>query len=136
MGLLIRWGVLTLALVLAVEVVPGLEVVHPYYDLLLASLLLGALNLLARPVVGLVKLVTFPLSCLTLGLWTVVVSLFVNALVFYFVGTLRWGWGFQSDTSTGERLFGAILGALLVSVVNGVLSGLFHLGRRRRGQTN
>ncbi len=131
MALLIRWLLLTAALVVAVKIVPGLETVPPWYNLFVASLLLAALNLLAHPLLWLAKLVTLPLSCLTLGLWTLVLTLFVNTLVFYFVGTLRWGWGFAEGTSGGERFVASLLGALIVSVVNGVLGGIYAMTRRR-----
>ncbi len=122
MGLLIRWAILTGALYLTVQIVPGLEAVPPWYNLFLASLALSALNLLAHPVLWLAKIVTLPLSCLTLGLWTLFLSLFVNTLVFYFVGTLHWG--FKAD-----GLVAALLGALVYSIVSAVLNGLYALGK-------
>lgn len=122
-GLLIRWLALTAVLLLAIHFVPGLVPAPPLYRLFLASAALAALNLLAAPVLWLTKLVTMPLSCLTLGCWTVFLSVFANTLIFYFVGTL--GWGF-----TVEGWFPAFLGALVIGLVNGILNGI--LARRRR----
>lgn len=132
MRLLIRWLLLTASLIVVVKVVPGLETVPPWYDLFLASLALAALNLLAHPLLWLARVVTFPLSCLTLGLWTVLLGLVCNGLIFYFVGTLRWGWGFQPTATSGQRFVAALVGALAVSVLNAILSGLYSLSRRRQ----
>ncbi|MHB9009104.1 MAG: phage holin family protein, partial [Limisphaerales bacterium] len=75
-----RWAVTTLAVLVAANVVPGLD-----YDtttaLLLASLLLGALNAFVRP---LLLLLSFPLLVMTLGLFLV----FINAALLYLVGSL------------------------------------------------
>ena len=78
------------------------------------------LNMLAHPLLWLVKLVTAPLSCLTLGLWSLFLSLFVNTLIFYFIGTL--GWGFRVS-----GFLAAFLGALGLSLVNAFLNGFFAL---------
>ena len=123
MTLLIRWLLLTVALFLAVYFVPGLEPIPPLYNLFLASAVMAALNLLAAPVLWLTKLVTMPLSCLTLGCWTVFLSVFFNTLIFYFVGTLSWGFKVESWLA-------AFLGALIVGFVNGILNGIFAASKR------
>ena len=124
MKLILRWILASVALLITVRVAPGLEVVGSGLCLLGAAAALGLLNLLARPAVLLFQAITLPLSCLTFGLWTFLVSFFVNVLIFYFVGSL--GWGFT------VRSFGAAaLGALVMSVLNTVLTGLFELGRGR-----
>ena len=46
MKLLVRWLLLTAALVIVANVVPGLQTVPPWYRLFLASVVLAALNLL------------------------------------------------------------------------------------------
>jgi putative membrane protein len=122
-ALVVRWLLLTLALLVTVHVlsavgVGGIELWGGSFRLALAALAIGALNLLAHPVLWLAKLLTFPLSCLTLGLWTLFLSLFVNGLVFYFVGRL--GWGFRVD-----GFLAAMAGALVMSAINAFLNGLF-----------
>ena len=125
MGLSIRWLLLTVALLFAVYFVPGLRPLPPLYHLFLASLMLAALNLLAHPILWFAKVVTFPFSCLTLGCWTVFLTVFANTLIFYFVGTLQWGFEVESWLA-------AFLGALVVGFVNGVLNGIFALSRKQR----
>jgi putative membrane protein len=123
MFLLLRWLLVSLALLITIHVVPGITPEKNVPYLLAATLALGLLNLLARPVLLLLKLITMPLSCLTFGLWSLVLSVFANTLVFYFVGTL--GWGFHV---TG--FWPALIGAIVMSLLSTVLTGLFELGRR------
>jgi len=123
MKLLLRWVLAAAALLLTVLLVEGVALTGGPLHALLAVLALAVVNLLARPAVFLLKALTFPLSCLTFGLWTFLIWLFANVLVFYFVGTVHWGMRVES--------FGAaVVGALLVSVFNTVLTGSFEFGRR------
>lgn len=75
----------------------------------LAVIMLAVVNALIRP---LVLLLTIPLNCLTLGLFTVV----INALMFWLVG---YGWPWLH----GFRVHG-FLSALFGSLVMGIISGL------------
>ena len=72
-----------------------------------AVVMLAVVNALIRPFV---LLLTIPLNCLTLGLFTVV----INALMFWLVG---YGWlnGFKVN---------GFLAALFGSIVMGVITGL------------
>lgn len=75
-----RWAVTTVGVLVAAHVVRGLS-----YDslggLLVASLLLGALNAFLRP---LLLLLSLPLIVASVGLWVLV----VNAALLYFVGAV------------------------------------------------
>ena len=122
MNLLIRWGLASAALLITIYLVPGLELSGGALWVLVATLALGLLNVLARPALFLLKIVTLPLSCITLGLWAVALTLFVNALLFYFVGSL--GWGFTVD-----GIWSSVLGALVMSAITAVLTGLLGVGR-------
>jgi putative membrane protein len=113
----------SVALLITVKIVPGMALTSHPWDVVFATALLALLNALALPFVILVNLATFPLSCLTLGLWTLIVSLLVNIMIFQFVGSL--GWGFKV-----EGFPSAAMGAVVMSVLTAVLSGLFQLGRR------
>lgn len=59
------------------------------------------------------KFMTIPFNCLTLGL----VSLVINALMLMIVGAL--GFGFKVD-----GFLAAFFGSILISALNGVLGGL------------
>lgn len=117
MGLILRWLLTSVALLVTIHLVPGVRFAGEPVWVLAAAAALGLLNMLARPALFLVHALTFPLACLTFGLWTFVLSLFVNILVFYFVGTL--GWGFRVD-----GFLAAALGALVMSALNVVLSAV------------
>ena len=123
MKLLLRWTLASVALLITVYVVPGLEPTGGPLSVFGATLALALLNVLAMPFLLLVNLITLPLSCLTLGLWTFVLAVLVNVMVFQFVGAL--GWGFRVD-----GFLAAALGALVMSLLTTVLTGIFHAGRR------
>jgi len=120
---LLRWILASVALLITVYIVPGLEPTGGPLSVFGATLALALLNILAIPFLLLVNLITLPLSCLTLGLWTFVLAFLVNVMVFQFVGAL--GWGFRVD-----GFLPAAVGALVMSVLTTVLTGLFHAGRR------
>lgn len=122
-----RWLINTVAVMVAANVIPGI-----HFDnipaLLVASLLLGILNALLRP---LLLLLSLPLVVLTLGLFTLV----INALLLYFVGKLVIHFHVES-------FWAAFWGGLLISLVTLVLNTVTGTGesridlthpRRRRG---
>ncbi|MFQ3587454.1 MAG: phage holin family protein [Fimbriimonadaceae bacterium] len=78
-------------------------------------LVLGFLNATLGRIV---KLLTLPLTCATLGLFALV----VNALVLWLAAGLNLG--FRIEGTTGQQFLAAFLGSLLISVVNGLLNGL------------
>ncbi len=104
------WAINTLAVLVAVYVVPGIRFTdNSLLTPLITSLVLGILNAFIRPVLMMLAL---PLLILTLGLFTLV----INALLLYFVSFLL-AQHFQIDS------FGsAFLGALVISIVSWVLN--------------
>ncbi len=109
------WLINTLAVLVAALLVRGIQYEKPL-DLVLASLLLGVLNAVLRPVLLLLAL---PLVVFTLGLFTLI----INALLLYWVGNLMRP-HFSVDT-----FWDAFWGALIISVVSLVLSLLTGRGR-------
>lgn len=105
---LLRWG----ALVLAVFIAAHLGFLGIHYDsagaLLAAALVLGVVNTFIKPVL---MVITIPFILMSFGLFI----LFINALLFYFAGSLVRGFHVESFGS-------AIGGALVVSLVNFLLS--------------
>ncbi len=114
--LLLRWVVLAVSLVIASlltnllrpnEFDIQVKSVMGFFQLMVGVLVLSFINAtLGR----LLKLLTLPLNCLTLGL----VSLLINALMLQIVGSL--GFGFRIQT-----FLAALIGSLLLSAVNAVL---------------
>jgi putative membrane protein len=95
---------------------------HIHYEkpvyLLAASLLLGILNAVLKPIIMFLAL---PLLFFTLGLFMFV----INALLLYFVGFLLHPY-FSVDTFRS-----AFWGALIISIVSVVLNSLTGTGRSR-----
>lgn len=87
-------------------------------ETLIAALVLGVANAVIKPIVEFfAKLLTFPLSCLTLGLWSLVLSWLISAALFYAVAAALDGFEVRS--------FGAaMLGSLALAIVNAIASGL------------
>ncbi len=112
--LILRWIVLAVSLVVAAGVtnlfVGGFVVETKPQSLPLLLLGVAVLSFLNATLGKVLKLVTLPLNCLTLGLF----SLVVNALVMWLAGSL--GLGFRV-----EHFGAAFLGSLLTSIVNGLL---------------
>lgn len=84
------------------------------------KLLIGVavLSFLNATLGGLLRLLTLPLRCLTLGLF----SLVINAVVLWVAASFQLGFRI---TDTGSRAFiAAFVASLLISFINGVLGML------------
>lgn len=106
-GFLIRWFINAIALGLTSWLVKGIDI-QGLGTLLIASLVLGILNALLRPII---LLLTLPLNILTLGLFTFVVNAFMlimaSKLVEGFVITDFWS---------------ALVGAIILSIISFLIS--------------
>jgi len=108
---LIRWAVTTVAVFVAVKLVPGIRYATPG-ALLGASLLLGIINAFVRPVLLLLSL---PFIIVTMGLFIFV----VNALMLMLVSALL-------RPAFEVHGFGsAFFGAIIIGVVSCILSSFF-----------
>ena len=102
-GLFIRWLMLTLAIVLAAYLIPGIRVAG-FFSALFTAAILGILNALLRPVL---LVLTLPINLLTLGLFTFV----INALMLMMASGVVSGF-------TVESFWSALFGSLIISGVN------------------
>lgn len=108
--LLLRWALNCVALFLVMKLVPGIQI-DRFQDLLLATLAVGLLNLVIRPII---MLLTLPVNILTFGLFTLV----INGLMFYLAAYLV----------SGFRVTGfiaAFIAALLFSIISSLLNMIF-----------
>lgn len=110
-GLLIRWIVLTLAILLAAWLLPGIDVDDPF-SAFFAAAALGILNALFRPIL---LLVTLPLNILTLGLFTFVINALMLMMASGVIGGLHVA-GF----------WWAVLGSLVISAVSWLSTSLIN----------
>lgn len=108
-----------------VSLLPGIHVT-PYKSdneqlaLVLTYLLIAVLWGLVNSVIGsVVKVISLPLYCLTLGLFALV----VNGLLFWIVG---WISGLLGFGLTIDSFGWAVGGAILLSLLSAVLNGLFN----------
>ena len=105
MRLLIRWAINTVAIVVAVYVLPALSV-ESWKSALVAGVLLGILNTFVRPIF---RLLTLPINVATLGLFVVV----TNGLILVILDWLM----------SGLKIDGflwAIVAAVIISVITTV----------------
>lgn len=116
---LLHWLTTTIALAVAVWILPGIHVASPV-ALIVAALVLGLVNAIVRPIL---VLLTLPLTLLTLGLFYLV----INGLAFALAAAIVPGFEVAS--------FGwAMLGALIVSLVSWFVAAVSRdPGSRPRG---
>ena len=109
MRLLLHWILSALALIIVSHLVPGF-VVTGFVPALIAALVIGLLN----ATVGLfLKIVTFPLSILTLGLFLLV----INGMMILVASNLVAGFHVRG---IGPAFWGAVVLALLGIVIRAV----------------
>jgi len=102
-NLMLNWLLSTLALVLVTRIVPGFEI-ESFWSALLASVVVGIVN----ATIGLIlKVVTFPLTILTVGLFWFV----INALMLKLAAAIVPGFDING-------FFPAFLGAIILSIIN------------------
>jgi putative membrane protein len=109
MGLLLRWLILTAAILAAAYLLDGIEI-RDFLSAFLAAAVLGILNAFLRP---LLILLTLPLNILSLGLFTFVINAFLLKMA--------------SGVISGFEVHGfwtALFGALVITLVSGLLNAL------------
>jgi putative membrane protein len=111
MSLLVHWVVLAVALWVASNVVPGVQIVS-WQALLLGAAVLGAVNTVVRPVM---TILTLPITILTLGLFYLV----VNGAAFGLAAALVPGFEVGSWLAA---ILGALVTGLAAWVVGAVLA--------------
>jgi putative membrane protein len=108
----IRWLINTIALMVAVKIVPGIIYSGGWWGILLVGVIFGLINAYIRP---LIQIFTLPILVLSLGLFTLI----INAMM---LGITSW---FSKQFDLGFSVAGfkpAFLGALIVSIVSMMLS--------------
>jgi putative membrane protein len=102
MSLLIRWAASAIALYIVTQFVPGVRV-SGVQAALLAALVIGLVNATLGTII---KLLTLPIGCLTLG----ISSLIVNALMFWLAANFVSGFHVNG-------FIAALLGSIAMSIV-------------------
>lgn len=94
----------SLALYVAVRLVPGFIVSGGVYEYLIAGVVLGLLNLIVKPIL---KAISMPLVILTLGLFTLIIN-----------GLLVLGVDYLFDFVTISSLASLFWAVIIVSIIN------------------
>lgn len=121
--LLLRWILLAFSVVIASMITQALGLgfkadahdAASFIKLLIGVAFLSLLNATLGPVL---KFMTLPLRCLTLGLF----SLVVNAIILWIAGTFNLGFSITQGGLAG--FLAAFTASLLISAINGAL-GIF-----------
>lgn len=109
MSILLRWLISAVVIMLVGSLVPGIHIAG-LWTALIATLVLGILNALLRPIL---IILTLPVTILTLGLF----SLIINAGIFLLATTIVKGFTVDSFTA-------AFIGSLLLWLINWGISSL------------
>jgi putative membrane protein len=106
-GVIVRWLILTAAIMVASYLLQGIQV-SGFFSALFGAVILSLLNIFFKPVL---IILTLPFNILTLGLFTFVINAFLLMMV---SGVIP---GFEV-----RDFWAALWGALLISIVNSILS--------------
>lgn len=103
MTIILRILTTALALLVCAQFIPGIEIAG-LYSAIIAAVILGLLNLIARPIL---IILTFPITLLTLGLFIFV----INAALFLFAASFIEGFSVSG-------FIPALFGSLIVSIAS------------------
>ncbi len=124
--LIIRILVNAAAVWVAVQVLPdnllSFEFGNDWWKLLVVALVFALVNSYIKPIV---KALSFPISMMTLGLVAFVINAAMLLLVALASGQLKLGFKvgtFPPDLASSDTIVGALLGALIISVVSTLAS--------------
>jgi len=112
--LLLKWFVLTASILLVSYLLAGIQVDH-FLTAVFAAAVLGILNSIVRPIL---ILLTLPINLLTFGIFTFIINAALLMLVSVIIP------GFDID-----GFWTAVLGSILISVINALLSWLLRDNR-------
>jgi len=133
-GFLIRVAVNAVALAVAAWLIPGIRIGSevPGVDSSLAStvlsylfvgLLFGLVNAIVRPIVSLLAL---PITCLTLGLFAIIINagmLMLTSWITSFTPV-----GFHVDTFFWDAVFGSIIISIVSAIIGWIVPDRFDRG--------
>ena len=108
---LLRLSINIIAILVAESVLRGINLDGPWWGLAVVAAIFGLINTVIRP---LLTLLTLPFVIFTLGLFLLI----INAMILYFTSALANGFGIQFVI---DNLGWAILGALVINLVSGIL---------------
>lgn len=99
-----------------------------WWKLLAVALILALINTYLRPIL---RVLSFPISLLTMGLFALVLNALLLLLVAFISDQLHLGFRIDKfpPTFTADAFVGALLGSIVISIV-ATLLGMLNRGRR------
>lgn len=110
MGILVNWLLSAVAIGITAYLLPGVHINGGVVTILVLSVVLGLINAILKPIL---KLLTLPITILTLGLF----SLVINALLILLASSIV-------PDFVVDGFWWALLFSIVLSLVNGFFSGL------------
>jgi putative membrane protein len=106
---LLTWLGTAVALLITSRIVDGF-IVNNFVVALIAAVIIGLVNAFIRPIL---RLLTFPITLLTFGLFTLV----INALTLWLASVLTPGYGFEI-----KGFLPALLGSIVLAIVSSIIN--------------
>ncbi|WP_418790977.1 phage holin family protein [Phosphitispora sp. TUW77] len=106
-GLIIRWVLNALALLVTAWLIPGIGLAG-FGAALVTALILGIVNAIIRPVI---LFFTLPFNIVTLGLFTLVINAVMLMITAYLV-----------DGFSVSGFWAAFFGSIIITIISGILS--------------
>ncbi len=122
MAFLVQIAINAAALWVAVELIDGIEFGGEWWELLIVAAAFGLINTFVRPIL---RILTFPITLLTLGLFLLV----INALMLLLTGLVARELGLDFVV---HDFLAALLGAIVIAIVGLLLSIALGGGRLLR----
>jgi putative membrane protein len=116
MRLILRILINAVALWLTALLIPNVELTSSIWGILLVAVIFGLVNALIRPIV---KLFSLPITCLTLGLFTLVINTIMLLITAGLVGDLL-----SIQGGPFARLLWAFIASIVISLVSALLNWL------------
>ncbi|MDX2032718.1 MAG: phage holin family protein [Blastocatellia bacterium] len=110
--LLLRWVCTSIAIYVAVKLLPGMQFEGPWWHLGIVALIFGLFNALVRPIL---MLLTCPLIVLTLGLFIPI----INAIMLGLTAATAETFGIHFQVA---GFWSALWGAIVISIVSAVFN--------------
>ncbi|MCT7958282.1 phage holin family protein [Laspinema palackyanum] len=109
-SLLITWLITSISLFIISKLPTGVEI-DGFQKALISAAVFGVLNALIKPIL---QVLAFPITFLTLGLFSLIINAIIFGLAAWLVTGFRLRWGFWS----------ALIGTLALSFINSILFNL------------
>ena len=106
---LLTWLGTAVALLITANIVPGFFIKN-FVAALVAAIVIGLVNAFIRPIL---QILTFPITLLTFGLFTLV----INALTLWLASALTPGYGFEV-----QGFLPALLGSIVLAIVSSIIN--------------